>query len=500
MLSKAKSRCSLSGKKLIFLLLIIHCSLIIAECQWQSDIRLTNNPASSYTSHSNEFCVSSEGKNVHVVWRDHRDDNMEIYYKHSTDAGISWSSDIRLTNDIGWSDYPTISVSGSIVHIAWRDTKDGNTEIYYKRSTNGGINWEADTRLSNNPAYSDKPSMSVSGSNVFVVWSDERDVHSEIYFKKSTNGGISWGQETRLTNSSYHAWAPSVSISGSVILAAWERYYNYRTTIYYIRSNDGGITWGPETLLSNETIWNNELSTSMSGLFVHIVCWEFRNGNSDIYYKRSSDGGLSWDLDLNLSNTSAIKYYPSVSVSNSMIHTVWQENTPEGYEIFYRRSTNNGVSWEAKKRLTNEPDTSERPSVSASDSSVHVVWTDYRDSNPQIYYKRNLNGNVGVENLSKRIPNKYSLYQNYPNPFNPVTKIKFDIAGHPPYPPSKGEKMVTLKVYDILGKEIQTLVNEQLQPGSYEVTFDRSNLPSGVYFYQLKTGDFVATKKLILLK
>ena len=97
------------------------------------------------------------------------------------------------------------------------------------------------------------------------------------------------------------------------------------------------------------------------------------------------------------------------------------------------------------------------------------------------------------------IPSSYSLCQNYPNPFNPVTKIKFDLAPRTPYPLSRGE-MVTLKVYDILGKEIQTLVNEQLQPGSYEVTFDGSNLPSGIYFYQLKTGDFTATKKLVLLK
>jgi flagellar hook assembly protein FlgD len=77
-----------------------------------------------------------------------------------------------------------------------------------------------------------------------------------------------------------------------------------------------------------------------------------------------------------------------------------------------------------------------------------------------------------------------------------VTKIKFDI-------PSEGKSQkakVKLVIYDILGKEIRTLVNEQLQPGTYEVTFDGSNLPSGVYFYQLRAGEFVETKKLVLLK
>jgi hypothetical protein len=106
---------------------------------------------------------------------------------------------------------------------------------------------------------------------------------------------------------------------------------------------------------------------------------------------------------------------------------------------------------------------------------------------------------TGIYQIISKSPGTFRLFQNYPNPFNPVTKIRFDVAQHTPYPLSRGEN-VTLKVYDILGKEITTLVNEQLQPGSYEVTFDGSNLPSGVYFYQLRTGDFVNTKKLILFK
>jgi hypothetical protein len=85
----------------------------------------------------------------------------------------------------------------------------------------------------------------------------------------------------------------------------------------------------------------------------------------------------------------------------------------------------------------------------------------------------------------------YELYQNYPNPFNPTTTIRFTIPHR---------KHVTLKVFDVLGKEVKTLVNEEKDPGSYEVKFDASNLPSGVYFYQLQAGKFIQTKKMILLK
>ncbi|MBI5402878.1 MAG: M28 family peptidase [Ignavibacteriae bacterium] len=98
---------------------------------------------------------------------------------------------------------------------------------------------------------------------------------------------------------------------------------------------------------------------------------------------------------------------------------------------------------------------------------------------------------VGINQINSEIPDRYELFQNYPNPFNPSTNIKYQIANN---------SYTTIKIYNMLGKEITTLVNEKLQPGIYEVNFDGSNLPSGIYFYQLKTDYFIQTKKLILLK
>jgi hypothetical protein len=107
---------------------------------------------------------------------------------------------------------------------------------------------------------------------------------------------------------------------------------------------------------------------------------------------------------------------------------------------------------------------------------------------------------IGTGNKSDSKIANFEIYQNYPNPFNPTTKIKFDVAQHTPYPLSRGEKTV-LEVYDILGKEVATLVNEALQPGTYEITFDGSNLASGIYFYQLAiNNEQLAVKKMVLLK
>ena len=108
---------------------------------------------------------------------------------------------------------------------------------------------------------------------------------------------------------------------------------------------------------------------------------------------------------------------------------------------------------------------------------------------------------VSVKDKPTLTPNTFRLEQNYPNPFNPSTKIKFTIPASSLNPFSKGEgTFVTLKVYDILGNEITTLVNEEKPAGEYEVKFTASDLSSGIYFYLLKAGDNIQSKKMILLK
>ncbi|MBI5402879.1 MAG: T9SS type A sorting domain-containing protein [Ignavibacteriae bacterium] len=139
------------------------------------------------------------------------------------------------------------------------------------------------------------------------------------------------------------------------------------------------------------------------------------------------------------------------------------------------------------------------------------VWTQHNEGminlniysvgvkNPYIYlgsdsgkvYKRLISELVTIKPISSEIPSGFALYQNYPNPFNPSSNIRYQIAN---------SSYTTLKIYDVLGKEVATLVNEKLQPGTYEVTFGGDNLSSGVYFYQLKTENFTKTKKMLLVK
>jgi hypothetical protein len=489
----------LSGKKIILTIivfLIVHCTLKIEDCmsQWQPDVRLTNNPAISYTSYNNAWCVASSGLFVHVVWYDFRDGNFEIYYKRSIDAGVSWGADTRLTNNSADSWNPSVAVSGSVVYIVWEDHRDGNYEIYYKRSQDAGVSWGADTRQTNNISNSQFPSISVSGSVVHIVWADERDGNDEIYYKRSLDGGVSWGSDIRLTNNTAYSWNPSIAVSGSVVNVVWYDTRDGNYEIYYKRSTDAGVSWGTDIRLTNNIAYSYGPSISFSGSVVHVVWYDDRDGNNEIYYKRSTDGGESWGEDTRLTNNSASSYNPSVTVSGSVVQIVWRDNRDENSEIYYKRSTDEGVSWGADTRLTNNSAYSDYPSITVSGSVVHVVWFDNRDGiyNYEIYYKRDSTGNlVGIKNISSEIPSSYSLEQNYPNPFNSITNVKFQISN---------SGSVKIIVFDLLGKEVATLVNEQLAPGTYTVDFDATNLPSGVYFYRLTTNDFTATKKLILLK
>lgn len=120
-----------------------------------------------------------------------------------------------------------------------------------------------------------------------------------------------------------------------------------------------------------------------------------------------------------------------------------------------------------------------------------VKGNDYSDLVANTTRAKTMWNSVGVNQISQQIPDKYQLMQNYPNPFNPSTKITFAL-------PKKD--FVKLSVYDILGRRVTDLVNEELNAGTFEYNFDGAGLSSGMYFYRLETNGFVQTKKMLLVK
>jgi len=135
-------------KKIKFLIMaIIMVAVTNLFAQWEPDVRLTFDPAHSYNSRNNARSVVAIDDTVYVVCFDDREEDFQIYYNRSIDGGLTWEADIRLTEAPEDSKYPSVAVSGPNVHVIWQDKRDGDYQIYYKRSTDGGVTWETDTRL-----------------------------------------------------------------------------------------------------------------------------------------------------------------------------------------------------------------------------------------------------------------------------------------------------------------------------------------------------------------
>jgi len=456
-----------------------------SNAQWQPDARLTNDSSTSFTSYNNSRCIAAKEDTVHVIWEDSRDGAPEIYYKRSTDGGISWGADTRLTNNSFTSWFPCVSVNGSNVHVVWFDDRDGNYEIYYKRSIDAGTSWGSDIRLTNDSFASGRPTIFATDSVVHVAWGDTRngDVR-EIYYKRSADGGNTWGADTRITNDPNDSRHASISASGLYVHVLWIDLRDGNYEVYYKGSGDGGLTWGTDTRLTNTSTVSEYPLLTASGSVVHVVWADGPVSPSNIFYKHSTDNGITWQPDVQLTNSStAISIAPSLTVFDSMVHLVWQDNRDGNNEIYYNQSLDEGVSWGTDNRLTDQVASSESPFVTASGTAVHVIWQDNRDGNYEIYYKQDPTGNsVGIEENS--IEYSFSIA---PNPVRRGNNFVININSQPDTRNSK------IEIFNALGENIYS---EKLS--SKTQTIYSQFFSSGIYFVKVIDGEKMLIQKVIV--
>ena len=438
-----------------FSLLIIHCSLIIANAQWiqqNSGLGTMNNinDVQFINSNTGLFCTSYEPYPGTV--------HGELF--KTTNGGTNWN--------MIFSDYHK-----KITEIYFVDENTGFAIMmpyvnytylhHFCRTTNGGINW--DTLYYNSDMYDMYFINASSGWGAGATYIGSGNYTGRLF--KTTTGGNNW------TSSSYPnfmlnciqflngntGFASGYKITGST----------YKTII--LKTTNGGNNW----VLNDSSFSFQGYSLSFSDTNTGYIAG--LGGN----VIKTTNGGESWVM-LSSGTSSDIK---SVCFKNS--NRGWIATY--GGSIHY--TSNGGVNWTQQYSMS-----------SYHFNSVFFVnlYKGWVVGDNGIILTTTNGGSVLINEIISRIPDNYFLFQNYPNPFNPITKIKFDLPkSNLTLSGAKG-LYVQLKVYDILGKKIQTLVNEQLQPGTYEVTFDGSNLPSGVYFYKLSAGNYTETKKLVLLK
>ena len=306
-------------------------------------------------------------------------------------------------------------------------------------STNNGSNWSAcNNGLTNLSVWS----LAVSETNLFAGV-----VNGGLF--KSTNNGLNWTQ-TNFPNMSVY----SITTFGNNIFAG-----TYGSGV--LLSTNNGTLW-------TQTSLNIQSVTSLTANENNIYAGTWGFGGMGVY--RTTNNGTNW---------------PQIGLNNIGIFgiTVLGNNITVGTDMGFYLSTNNGTSW-----IDKNDGFTVIPSVSPIIVTNNYIFI---GTGGESVWRRPLSELIGIQNISTEFPSKYSLSQNYPNPFNPTTNVKFSII--------KSEQ-VELIVYDIQGREVQTLVNERLQPGTYEVRFDGSMLNSGVYFYRLIAGEFSETKRMLLIK
>jgi len=375
----------------LVLILCLFCAQI-SLADWTPAKRLTWTPGPS---HSAAIALDSMAR-LHLVWGDQTPGNYEVYYKRSTNGGSTWTAARRLTWNSGDSVGLAIAVDLSDrVHVVWEDSTPVDYEVYYKRSTDGGETWSATQRLTWLSGQSRGVKTAVDSSGVLhVVWCDDTPGDYEIYHKKSTDGGANWTSAKRLTwTAGFSGWPALAASPVGDLHVVWSDDQSGSKAIYYKKSSDSGATWSAMKRLTwtSGGLENQELVADPSSC-LHLIWLADSSGNSDIYYKRSKDGGDSWTAAERLTWTSGSAACPAIAADPSgPLSMVWCDNTPGNWEIYYKRSTDGGLTWTSSKRLTWGSGYSYDPAqVVDSLGLVHLVWDDSPSSESEIYYK---NGN-----------------------------------------------------------------------------------------------------------
>ncbi len=318
----------------------------------------------------------------------------------------------------------------------------GDNGVVYK-TTNGGSTWSVQSANFSLKIYSlsfsDTTNGWMCGDNAAAV--------------KTTNGGTDWISQTFTASS-------VVMLSSAAVVRA--------TNSIVYRSTNNGVTWDS----------TNGRGTKFS--FIDSTNGWILNGSKIMI---TTDGGKNWTEKL-LPTTFAIP--------NAIAFVSKMRGWIVGTNGLVLATTDGGNSWEQKYVGTG----TDIKSLHAVDTAnVWLVGTAGTILGPT-------NGSItAVNTLNEKVmPAAFLLSQNYPNPFNPTTTIRFTVPENLTGFKNLLGLHVTLKVYDVLGKEVTTLVNENLSSGNYSVEFDASKLGSGVYFYKLQSGNYVETKRMLLLK
>ena len=481
--------------------------------------------------------------------------NLRNFY-YSTNSGYNWTRGHLSSTYTVWGD-PCVIVDtvGNFYYFHLVNGTSFIDRMGCQKSTNNGATWSAGTFWQHNsPRQQDKEWAAVDwthgsrGNWIYVTWTQFDDYgtsnpndSSRILFTRSTDGGLTWlDPGTRLNqlsgdcldeDNTVEGAVPAVGPNGEVYVAwAGPKIINSQYGIFFTKSTDGGNTWLPNNIYVADQPggWDYVVQGIYRCNGLPVTCCDVSNGpyrgniyinwtdqagtaDHDVKITKSTNGGLNWSTPLRVNDDPAgheqFLTWMTIDQSTGYLYIVFYDRrnyTGDSTDVYIARSTNGGDSFTNIKISESGfpgnagPFFGDYTNITAANGKVRPIWARLGNSGNQTsVWTAIIDFPVAVENHNKKIPESYTLEQNFPNPFNPSTTIKFTV-------PKSGKQLkhVTLKVYDVLGKEIASLVNEDLSPGTYRIDWNASDFSSGVYFYKLTSGAgaFSETKKMILSK
>ena len=434
--------------------------------------------------------------------------------KISSTGTVSWNTNIQDNGTIAAFTVPKVySDNNNGGLMAWHDDRDNNSlqSAFVQRVSAGGsiyfaVNGAEVSLMPNRHKFNPVVAFDNTTDETYVFWMETEPNQNQNGIsgqKLSLNGTRQWTDNAKIFKDL------SVPLTSSISYLTSEM-GNGRTYLFYLEGNGSGLndkvegfacnTAGDFLWTGNFTILSNPISDKLqmvSTVDVYKNCklaWGDKRLDAQGIYAQD----INPDGQLGNSVTPVELISFSANVSNSTVILNWitaTELNNSGFEIERCVLSAGRQVWSKIGFVNGNGTTSESQSYSFKDENISNGKYSYRLK--QIDFDGTFSYSNVIE-VDLSLPKTFSLEQNYPNPFNPSTKIKYSI---PSVTLSGVEgSQVTLKIYDILGNEVATLVNENKPAGNYEINFDAKNLTSGTYFYKLQAGSFIETKKMTLIK
>lgn len=465
--------------------------------------------------------------NIYMTWTEFdtygsasQDDSSRIKFSRSTDRGMTWSESVTISDVSGNCIDSDNTVEGAVpcvgpngeVYVSWA----GPLGILFDRSLNGGETWGEDIFVSDMPGgwdfdipgiyrangfpvtACDTSSGSPFNGNIYINWSDQRNGvnNTDIFFVRSTDGGDTWSEPLRVNddNSTRHQffnWMTIDQTNGAIYVVFYDRRNttNVATDVYVARSTDGGYSF-ENFKVSQSSFTPN--SGVFFGDYTNIAAY-----NKKVYpiWMRLDGNTLSvWTALIN----DSIVVVPveltgfSVDAKDGLVLLEWQtasEINNYGFEIQKKNySSSNKTNWQTIGFKAGKGTTIQSSFYRFEDRPYESGEYSYRLKQIDFDGSYEFSQEVDVQFIAL---NDFGIEQNFPNPFNPVTVIEYKL-------PAKA--FVQIKVFDMLGKELEVLVNEEKPAGIHEVQFSGEEFSSGIYIYKMISGNFEQTRKMLLIK